>query len=192
MLIESRWVRSMSNATVDPQRSQQTAIYPTITAHVQDEEALQSWEQPEAQMTSMNPMTALVILLLGMMMSAHHQDSTVSTMIHSQLGMLFSGFALARGLTYVLLYIEPPTSHFPARPPTEIVAAFCLIAGGIMFMNSAHDIVSAIEYNGLDAMTIVTITTGLTGILMAWEVFCFALKGWAIRVEKAGAGSPLL
>ena len=33
------------------------------------------------------------------------------------------------------------------------------------------------------------IIMGLTGCIMAWEVFCFALKGWATRKEKALDGS---
>lgn len=60
-----------------------------------------------------------------------------------------------------------------------------------MFMNSAADCVWAIESNGLDAMTIFTLTTGLTGVILAWEVVLFATKGWAVRRERAAAGRPL-
>jgi hypothetical protein len=99
--------------------------------------------------------------------------------------MLFTGFAVSRAVTYLMLYIKPPTSHYPSRPPSELVAAFCLTAGGILFMNSAHDSVAAIEANGLDAMTIFTLTIGLTGILLAWELVCFMIKGWAARKERS-------
>jgi len=58
-------------------------------------------------------------------------------------------------------------------------------------MNSAADTVHAIESNGLDAMTIFTLTLGLTGMILAWEVVLFALKGWAVRKERAAAGRPL-
>jgi hypothetical protein len=136
-------------------------------------------------------MPALTIMLLGMMMGAHHQSSMVSTMMHAQWGGLFSAFAVARGVTYLVLYLKPPTSHFPSRPPSEIVAAFCLTGGGLMFMNSSADTVWAIESNGLDAMTIFTITMGFTGIILAWEVVLFALKGWAVRKERGAMGRTL-
>jgi hypothetical protein len=152
----------------------------------------QLWEQPKTYKTSLNPLPGLVIMLLGIMMSAHHQESMVSTMMHSQWGTLFVGFAMARAATYIILYIKPPTSHFPARPPSELVAAFCLTSGGLMFMFSARGMVQAIEGNGLDAMTIFTLTMGLSAAILAWEVLVFTLKGWAVRRERAAADKPLI
>jgi hypothetical protein len=35
----------------------------------------------------------------------------------------------------------------------------------------------------LDAMLIYTVTLGFVGLLMAWEIGCIALKGWAVRKE---------
>lgn len=96
----------------------------------------EGWQLPRSQNVSLNPMPALVILLLGMMMGSHHQVSMISTIIHKQWGNMLVGFALARGMTYVLLYLRPPASYLPARPPTEIVAAFCLMSGGLIFMMS--------------------------------------------------------
>jgi len=96
----------------------------------------ENWQPPKSQGVPLNPMPAIVILLLGMMMGSHHQDSMTSTMVHKQWGNMLVGFALARGMTYVLLFLRPPTSYLPARPPTEIVAGFCLIAGGLIFMLS--------------------------------------------------------
>jgi hypothetical protein len=122
MLFESKRVRSWLNSTVLQS-----------PAH---ESADPAWKTPDTQGVSLNPMPALVILLLGMMMGSHHQSSMISTMVHKQWGNLLVGFALARGMTYVLLYIKPPTSYLPSRPPTEIVASFCLIAGGLIFMLS--------------------------------------------------------
>lgn len=40
-----------------------------------------------------------------------------------------------------------------------------------------------IHYN-LDAMFMYTVTMGLVGILMAWEVVVLAVKGWALRKER--------
>ncbi len=58
-------------------------------------------------------------------------------------------------------------------------------------MISAHDTVWAIETSGLDAMAVFAVTLGLTGVVMAWEVVCYAVKGWAVRKERAVDGQPL-
>ncbi|EED17464.1 integral membrane protein [Talaromyces stipitatus ATCC 10500] len=93
-------------------------------------------DEEESSSVSFNPMPALIIFLLGMMMGGHQQKQMVSTMVHKQWGSLLSGAALARGGTYALTYIKRPTSFLPARPPTELIGAFCLISGGLIFMLS--------------------------------------------------------
>jgi hypothetical protein len=192
MLIECDWIRNLLNTPVIVQKSQEGEHVRSFRfAERTLEESDELWQKPETYRTPLNPMPALTIMLLGMMMSGHHQTSMVSTMMHAQWGSLFTAFALARGATYILMYIKPPTSRYPSRPPSEIVAAFCLTSGGLLFMNSAADTVWAIESNGLDAMTIFTITMGLAGIVLAWEVVVFAVKGWAVRKENAAAGRPL-
>jgi len=85
---------------------------------------------------SMNPIPALVILLLGTMMTSHGQDSMVSTMVHKQWGNLLTGSSAARTLTYVLVYLKPPLTTVPSRPPTELLTSFGLISGGILLMVS--------------------------------------------------------
>ncbi|KAK3049598.1 hypothetical protein LTR09_009019 [Extremus antarcticus] len=192
MVIESPWARELANTTVALQREEEVEGGAEGTSHFHaSRPAAQSpseelWELPKTYRIPMNPMPGLVIMLLGIMMSSHHQESMVSTMMHSQWGTLFCGFAMARAVTYVLLYIQPPSSHYPSRPPSELVAAFCLTAGGLMFMFSARDSVNAIEAVGLDAMTVFTVTMGLAAVVLAWEIVCFALKGWAVRKERAG------
>ena len=57
-------------------------------------------------------------------------------------------------------------------------------------MISARDTVDTIESNDLNAMAIFTVVMGLTGILLSWEFVCFAIKGWAVRKERAAAGKP--
>lgn len=143
------------------------------------------WQAPRQYRFSMNPIPGLIILLLGKMMSSHHQESMLSTMIHTQWGGMFMGFALARALTYITLYISPPTSYLPSRPPTEVLTSFCLIAGGITFMVSNKDTVAALESYDLDAMFTFTVTMGLVALIMAWTVVTVAIKGWATRKESA-------
>jgi len=132
MVIESKNVRSLVNTTKKSAMS-------NFPYHAGEPEAT---EEPRSYRFSMNPLPALVILLLGKMMSSHHQESMVSTMIHTQWGTLLMGAAFARGATYILYYLSPPTSILPGRPPTELITAFCLMAGGMIFMASVSRFVS--------------------------------------------------
>ena len=85
---------------------------------------------------SINPLPALVIFFMGGSMASHEQDSMVSTMVHKQWGNLLGAASVARLLTYMIMYLKPPTSTSPSHPPTELLMSFCLISGGILFMAS--------------------------------------------------------
>lgn len=129
MLVESVRIRNLLNYTVaDAVQSSPDRIY-----HDEERHELR---EPETYPFSMNPIPALVILLLGIMMSSHTQESMVSSMVHKQWGNLLTGASFARGLTYVLTYLKPPRSVYPSRPPTELLTSFGLISGGIIFMAS--------------------------------------------------------
>ena len=171
MLVESQRIRRLLNATILNVPAKLTHPSPPIDR----------WDPPKTYPFSLNPFPALIILLLGMMMSSHHQASSVSTMVHKQWGTLLVGFALARALTYILTYITPPQSFLPSRPPTEIVTSFCLISGGIIFMLSNKDTVAAMDRYDLNAMFSFTITMGFTAFLMAWTMIVLAVKGWAVE-----------
>jgi hypothetical protein len=134
MLVESAKVRDLLSTTVEIMPAR-TDINPT--------DAETSRATPKTYNFSMNPMPALIILLLGVMMSSHHQTSMVSTMVHKQWGTLFVGFALARAVTYILFFLSPPTSVFASRPPSELVSSFCLVSGGLIFMASVSWLVSS-------------------------------------------------
>lgn len=190
MLAESTKVRDLLSTTI--------AILPARTdIHPADAEALRA--TPKTYNFSMNPMPGLIILLLGIMMSSHHQTSMVSTMVHKQWGTLFVGFALTRAVTYILFFLSPPTSVFASRPPSELVSSFCLVSGGLIFMASvswfvsspiwylltpflqARDIIWYMEYFNLMAMFLFTICMGFTAFLMAWAIIVMAFRGWAER-----------
>lgn len=174
MLLESQWIRNLLNTTILnlPSRGH---LNPPINR----------WDPPKTYPFSMNPFPALIILLLGLLMSSHHQSSMISTMIHKQWGTLFVGFAIARVFTYILIYISPPVSFLPSRPPTEIVASFCLISGGIIFMASNKDTVGAMEKHGLNPMFSFTLTMGFTAFLMAWTIIVLAIRGWAVQRQQS-------
>ena len=152
------------------------------------------WQEPRTYDFPMNPIPGLIILLLGLMMSSHHQHSEVSTMIHKQWGTLFVGAALARGVTYLLTYLSPPTSLLPSRPPTEFITSFCLISGGLLFMASNKDTVAAMEAYNLNAMFTFTVVMGWTAFMMAWTILVLAVKGWGSSKEGNtvdDAGEPI-
>ncbi|GKT72241.1 integral membrane protein [Colletotrichum tofieldiae] len=176
MLVESSRIRDLLNTSV----IDAAAITPERTYDDEERETLQPPQQYEF---SINPIPALVILLLGIMMSSHTQHSMISSMVHKQWGNLLTGASFARGFTYVIMYLKPPKSVLPSRPPTELLAAFALISGGIIFMASASDTVEGMEHYNLDAMFMYTVTMGLVGLLMAWEIIVLAIKGWAVRNE---------
>lgn len=125
MLVESKQIRDLLNTSV---------LIKSGSRGVQSAKEL--LQAPRTYGVSLNPLPALIILLLGIMMGSHHQASMVSTMVHKQWGTLFVGASLARGVSYILTYLSPPTSLLPSRPPSEIITAFCLISGGLIFMAS--------------------------------------------------------
>lgn len=134
MLIESTGIRNLLN--FNPSKA---SIDRPADGQFSDGENQESgWKPPQSYKISMNPIPALMVLLLGVMMSSHHQSSMVSTMIHKQWGTLLMGASLARGLTYIIFYLSPPTSFLPSRPPSELITAFCLMAGGLVFMASVR------------------------------------------------------
>ena len=171
MLIESTRIRDLLNTAI--------LVSPAAKANKEFSSA------PKTYSFSMNPFPGLIILLLGLMMSSHHQASMISTTIHKQWGTLFVGFALARAVTYLLQYVAPPSSYLPSRPPSEIISSFCLISGGLIFMASNKDTVAAMERYNLHAMFPFTVTMGFTSLLMAWAITVLAVKGWAVRSRQA-------
>jgi hypothetical protein len=132
MLIESTRIRELLNTTVE------VAVH-SSPQHGYGEEARETLQPPKQYEFSINPIPALVILLLGIMMSSHTQQSMVSSMIHKQWGNLLTGASFARGFSYVIMYLKPPNSVYPSRPPTELLASFGMTAGGIIFMASVSD-----------------------------------------------------
>lgn len=171
MLVESKQIRGLLSTSID-------LIYaPSLNNSARKRES----RIPDAHSVCTNPMPALIIFLLGVVMSSHHQDSMVSTAIHRQWGMLLSTFSAARILTCILVYISPPTSIYPSRPPTELISSFCLISGGIIFMASTTDIVHWMEDSNLMATFVFTIAMALTALTMAHVIAMLSFKGWLMR-----------
>ncbi|KAK5689537.1 hypothetical protein LTR97_012877 [Elasticomyces elasticus] len=134
-----------------------------------------SWVKRDSTSPPSNPLPALTILLLGAMMSMHHQSSHLSAALHAQWGTLLCGFAFARAATYILLHLSL-VSAFPGKPFTEVVAAFCLVLGGLLMMLSAQDCVEAMDGFGLESMTVSAIGAGAVALVLAWEATVIGLR----------------
>lgn len=169
MLLESKRVKDWLNKTIirSPSHSSELA-----------------WQVPNTQAISLNPMPALTILLLGTMMGSHHQSKMISSMVHKQWGMLLAGGALARAATYILLYVKPPISYLPSRPPSEVVAAFCLISGGLIFMlsvSSSHHLGKSIKSANADLhRQLISLTSWIT---TNWTRCLLSMLPWALQLS---------
>lgn len=134
MLVEYIRVKGLG----DQKTTQHMQIMPAWSNRTAGERSECSEHRPNG--VSMNPLPALVIFLMGGSMASHEQASMVSTMVHKQWGQLLGAASVARLLTYMIMYLKPPTSTLPSRPPTELLMSFCLISGGILFMASVRSL----------------------------------------------------
>lgn len=101
-----------------------------------------------------------------------------SVSIHALWGILLAGFSVFRILTYTFLYLRPPASILPSRPPTEALAAFCLAAGGIVFISSTEEIVFwAMRHGADDMMAFLNVTVAFVCAVFAWILALMAVKG---------------
>ncbi|KAI8075305.1 hypothetical protein BC940DRAFT_287975 [Gongronella butleri] len=139
----------------------------------------------EVQQTySFNPFPALTVMLTGISMGNHHQETQYSTNVHYMWGLLLALAALSRIGTYVLLYRSPPSDAQPGRPPTEVLGAFCLIAGAILFMASNPGTLTWMRRLEVDSMFMMNVTVALTTITLSYVAFLLILKAWAQKREQ--------
>jgi hypothetical protein len=141
-------------------------------------------KQPSTSAISINPINPLIIFLLGKILAGHGQDTGQSTMMHSWVGNLLAGAAAARILTYLLMYLAPPSSNASARAPSESVTSFCLMTAGLLLMASNSDTVDAMIRYKVNAMMVATMAMSTTAASMAWFMALFAMGQWA-RGTKA-------
>lgn len=137
--------------------------------------------QKDQQINIVNPFPAFIVFWTGVLMSKHAQALPLSTEIHSQWGVLLCVAAMFRIATYVLLFITPIQSTQPSRPFTELITSFCLICGGMVFIQSNGETVEAMIYRGLDSMFTLNVNVGITALIMAWEMLVMVIKGLAHR-----------
>jgi len=92
-------------------------------------------------------------LLSSLLDHFHYSHSTWLVEIHALWGYLLALFALFRFLTYFFLYLRPPASILPSRPPTEALASLFLTCGGVVFVFSTEQITfAAMRHQADDVM----------------------------------------
>ena len=134
---------------------------------------------PPSYRASFNPFPALVIGVTGLAMAAHAQVYVFQVQVHSLWGQLLAGFAVLRCLTYFFLFLAPPSSPLPSRPPTEALAAFFLACGGLVFQSSTEEIsLAAMRRGHDDVMMFLNVAVAITCFAFCWALCLVAFKGW--------------
>ncbi|KAG7805869.1 hypothetical protein KL921_005182 [Ogataea angusta] len=126
---------------------------------------------------SPNPFPAFTIFWTGLLMSQHQQASELSTNVHVQWGSLLTYGSVVRLVTFLLMIFFPKSQSFrPSRPFTELLTSFCLLCGGLVFMESTDPVIMALEYRGLTPMFTMNVSVGVVSLLMAWIMCVFSIR----------------
>ncbi|GAA5802502.1 hypothetical protein HPULCUR_007967 [Helicostylum pulchrum] len=133
---------------------------------------------------SLNPFPALTVLVTGISMGNHHQDTEYSGNIHWMWGTLLSSAAVCRFITYITLYRNLPADCQPTRPPSELLGAFLLLAGSILFMASNSGTLDWLKENNVDSMFLMNVCVALTSITLCYVTSLQILKAWAEKREE--------
>jgi cytochrome b561 len=135
--------------------------------------------EPPSYRGSFNPFPALVIGVTGAAMSAHAQTYLFQVQIHELWGRLLLGFSVLRCFTYFFVWLGPPRSILPSRPPTEALASFFLACGGLVFIFSTEEITIAAMRKGRDDMMMfLNVAVAITCFAFCWAFSIVAMKGW--------------
>ncbi|KAH7924051.1 hypothetical protein BV22DRAFT_1035642 [Leucogyrophana mollusca] len=145
--------------------------------------------EPPSYRGSFNPFPALVIGVTGAAMSAHAQTYLFQVQIHQLWGWLLLGFSVLRCLTYFFVWLGPPRSILPSRPPTEALGSFFLACGGLMFIFSTEEVtVAAMRKGRDDMMMFLNLAVAITCFAFCWTLCVVAFKGW---LKSRGVPSSL-
>ncbi|KAI9513174.1 hypothetical protein F5148DRAFT_1273139 [Russula earlei] len=138
-----------------------------------------AFTEPASHRGSFNPFPALVIGVTGVVMSAHFQTYLFQVQIHALWGYCLTGFAVLRCLTYFFVWLNPPHSVLPSRPPSEALASFLLACGGLLFILSDEEITfAAIRRRYDDVMMFLNLAVAITCFAFCWTMLVVAFKGW--------------
>ncbi|KAK4053903.1 hypothetical protein OIO90_003740 [Microbotryomycetes sp. JL221] len=136
---------------------------------------------PASASFSFNPFPSIIIGTTGVAMSAHAQLFKFQVDVHALWGLFLGLFGVFRCLTYFFLFLRPPASVLPSRPPTEALASMFLTCGGVVFILSTEQVtLAAMRHQFDDIMMFLNGTVSLVSIAFCWLMALFAIKGWAL------------
>ena len=134
---------------------------------------------------SVNVMGPFTIFWTGVLMSKHAQASPVSTAVHVQWGNMLTYGSPFRVFSMIYMMAFPAKKvGVPQRPFTELIASFCLLCGGLIFMQSTDQVIDAMEYRGYTEMFTFNICLGFMSILMSWIIILFIAKDWLQKKQN--------
>ncbi|KAK7036350.1 hypothetical protein R3P38DRAFT_3485352 [Favolaschia claudopus] len=146
----------------------------------------------ESHTPSFNPFPALVIGVTGSVMAAHFQVYLFQVQIHALWGNLLVAFAVLRSLTYFFLWVAPPRTTLPSRPPTEALGSFFLAAGGLSFMFSTEEVtIMAMRRGRDDIMMFAVVAVAITCLAFSWTVWVVGFHGWLKGRMKGANGRSI-
>ncbi|KAJ7047508.1 hypothetical protein C8F04DRAFT_1059115 [Mycena alexandri] len=135
--------------------------------------------EPATYSSSFNPFPALVIGVTGAVMAAHFQTYLFQVQIHALWGNLLLASSVLRCLTYFFLWVAPPQSTLPSRPPTEALGSFFLACGGVSFIFSTEEVTIAAMRRGRDDIMLFAVAAvAITCVAFCWTISVVAFQGW--------------
>ncbi|KAI0306959.1 hypothetical protein B0F90DRAFT_1665300 [Multifurca ochricompacta] len=156
-----RWLAAVSTASLKASNKNSDAV-----------------AEPASYGSSFNPFPALVIGVTGVAMSAHFQMYLFQVQIHALWGFCLTGFAFLRCLTYFFVWLSPPRSILPSRPPSEALSSFFLSCGGLIFIMSDEEITFAAMRRGYDdVMMSLNVAVAVTCFAFCWTMLVVGFKG---------------
>lgn len=168
------WFAGLIGMGIESKRVRRWLAAPAVAA-VGPAEA----SEPPSYRGSFNPFPALVIGVTGAAMSAHAQTYLFQVQIHELWGKLLLGFSVLRCFTYFFVWLGPPRSILPSRPPTEALASFFLACGGLVFIFSTEEVTIAAMRKGRDDMMMfLNVAVAITCFAFCWTFCIVAMKGW--------------
>lgn len=175
MALESNKVRNILGYAV-------VHTHPAATPARANEDEVEAQAQPPSYVQSFNPFPSLVIGVTGVAMAAHHQDYVYEVQIHILWGEMLAAFAFFRWLTYFFMWLRPPVSTLPSRPPTEALASFALCCGGLLFMLSNEEVsFAAMRADYADVMAVLNLAISLIALVFCWSFCLMVIKAWAFK-----------
>ncbi|GAB5588639.1 hypothetical protein Unana1_03539 [Umbelopsis nana] len=166
ILIESRALRRLLYRAANPDRQESSP------------------KHEDHQSYSLNPIPALTVLMTGISMGNHHQDTEYSSNVHYLWGLLLSVAALCRIITYITLYNSKPSTREPSRPPSEALGAFSMICGSILFMASNSGTMTWLMRNQVDSMFMMNVAVAFSMMTLSYVLSLILLKAWSAKREE--------